>query len=205
MTPRPLAVKHGFISKISGYCSTNDVIAPWPDMPGHILFTKKCSQQHDQSRYFLVFSHTSYAPIWLHRKKWQESSSEGGFGDLGHFWTAGKYNYVHRRRRRRKLCGSAYLPGFRSSKCAAQCSLARLSVSAQIQYYNRLAAAVRRLSTAQFCSAAARFPVGNAAVYSVLQWPLELRWLPGRGEGFLSWSIKHGQRSIPVIHGPCAR
>ena len=37
-------VKHGFVSKIAGGCSTYDVIAPWPDLTWSIFFLPKVAQ-----------------------------------------------------------------------------------------------------------------------------------------------------------------
>ena len=41
MVSRQGAVKHGFVSKIAGGCSSYDVIAPWPDLTWSILFYQK--------------------------------------------------------------------------------------------------------------------------------------------------------------------
>ena len=41
MASRQGAVKHGFVSKIAGGCSSYDVIAPWPDLTWSILFYQK--------------------------------------------------------------------------------------------------------------------------------------------------------------------
>ena len=43
MAPRQGAVKHGFVSKIAGGCSSYDVIAPWPDLV-NFFFTKSCTR-----------------------------------------------------------------------------------------------------------------------------------------------------------------
>ena len=44
MASRQVAVKHGFVSKIAGGCSSYDVIAPWPDLtwPGQFFYLKLC-------------------------------------------------------------------------------------------------------------------------------------------------------------------
>ena len=44
MASRQGAVKHGFISKIAGGCSSYDVIAPWPDLTWSIFFKPKVVQ-----------------------------------------------------------------------------------------------------------------------------------------------------------------
>ena len=44
MASRQGAVKHGFVSKIAGGCSSYDVIAPWPDLTWSIFFTKSCAR-----------------------------------------------------------------------------------------------------------------------------------------------------------------
>ena len=41
MTSRQGAVKHGFVSKIAGVCSSYDVIAPWPDLTWSFFFYQK--------------------------------------------------------------------------------------------------------------------------------------------------------------------
>ena len=41
MAPRQDAVKHGFVSKISGGCSSYDVIAPWSDLTRSIFLNQK--------------------------------------------------------------------------------------------------------------------------------------------------------------------
>ena len=41
MASRQGAVKHGFVSKIAGGCSSYDVIAPWPDLTWSIFFYQK--------------------------------------------------------------------------------------------------------------------------------------------------------------------
>ena len=40
MASRQGAVKHGFVSKIAGGCSSYDVIAPWPDLTWSIFLPK---------------------------------------------------------------------------------------------------------------------------------------------------------------------
>ena len=40
MASRQVAVKHGFVSKIAGGCSSYDVIAPWPDLTWSIFLPK---------------------------------------------------------------------------------------------------------------------------------------------------------------------
>ena len=41
MVSRQGAVKHGFVIKIAGGCSSYDVIAPWPDLTWSIFFYQK--------------------------------------------------------------------------------------------------------------------------------------------------------------------
>ena len=41
MAPRQGTIKHGFVSKIAGGCSSDDVIAPWPDLTWSIFFYQK--------------------------------------------------------------------------------------------------------------------------------------------------------------------
>ena len=41
MASRQGAVKHGFVSKIAGGCSSYDVIAPWPDLTWSVFFYQK--------------------------------------------------------------------------------------------------------------------------------------------------------------------
>ena len=41
MVSRQGAVKHGFVSKIAGGCSSYDVIAPWPDLTWSVFFYQK--------------------------------------------------------------------------------------------------------------------------------------------------------------------
>ena len=41
MASRQGAVKHGYVSKIAGGCSSYDVIAPWPDLTWSIFFYQK--------------------------------------------------------------------------------------------------------------------------------------------------------------------
>ena len=40
MASRQGAVKHGFVSKIAGGCSSYDAIAPWPDLTWSIFLPK---------------------------------------------------------------------------------------------------------------------------------------------------------------------
>ena len=40
MAPRQGAVKHGFVSKIAGGCSSYDVIAPWSDLTWSFFLPK---------------------------------------------------------------------------------------------------------------------------------------------------------------------
>ena len=44
MASRQGAVKHGFVSKIAGGCSSYDVIAPWPDLTWSFFFLSKVAQ-----------------------------------------------------------------------------------------------------------------------------------------------------------------
>ena len=44
MASRQGAVKHGFVSKIAGGCSSYDVIAPCPDLTWSFFFTKSCAR-----------------------------------------------------------------------------------------------------------------------------------------------------------------
>ena len=44
MASRQGAVKHGFVSKIAGGCSSYDVTAPWPDLIWSFFFTKSCAR-----------------------------------------------------------------------------------------------------------------------------------------------------------------
>ena len=44
MASRQGAVKHGFVSKIAGGCSSYDVIAPWPDLTWSTFFLPKVAQ-----------------------------------------------------------------------------------------------------------------------------------------------------------------
>ena len=44
MASRQGAVKHGFVSKIAGGCSSYDVIAPGPDLTWSIFFLPKVAQ-----------------------------------------------------------------------------------------------------------------------------------------------------------------
>ena len=40
MASRQVAIKHGFVSKIAGGCSSYDVISPWPDLTWSFFLTK---------------------------------------------------------------------------------------------------------------------------------------------------------------------
>ena len=44
ITSRIFAMKHCFIRKSAGGCTTYDVIAPWPDLTRSFFFFKKCAQ-----------------------------------------------------------------------------------------------------------------------------------------------------------------
>ena len=44
MASRQGVVKHGYVSKIAGGCSSYDVIAPWPDLTWSIFLTKSCAR-----------------------------------------------------------------------------------------------------------------------------------------------------------------
>ena len=54
MASRQCAVKHGFVGKIAGGCSSYDVIAPWPDLTWSIFFYQKlrkvCSIRYPKIR-----------------------------------------------------------------------------------------------------------------------------------------------------------
>ena len=79
MASRQGAVKHGFVSKIAGGCSSYDVIAPWPDLTWSFFFLPKVVQglPHQVSQNPEVFRYPrktsggggGVAPTWLCDRK----------------------------------------------------------------------------------------------------------------------------------------